>query len=51
MALVYNEITGEFEEKRVNPDIEFIKSQFQRIEKKMDRRRIRCTCCKSNPRP
>ena len=33
MALVYNEITGEFEEKQVNPDIEFIKSQFKRIEK------------------
>ena len=33
MALVYNETTGDFEEKRVNPDIEFIKTQFKRIEK------------------
>lgn len=33
MALVYNESTGEFEERRVNPDMEFIKNQFKRIEK------------------
>ena len=31
MALVYNESTGEFEERRVNPDVEFIKNQFKNV--------------------
>lgn len=33
MPLVYNDVTGNFEERMVDPDVEFLKTQFQRIDK------------------